>query len=274
MIFHVMTLFPDMIRNGLCESIIGRALDNGVIGLDVVNIRDYTTDKHKRVDAYPYGGGAGLVMRPEPVYDCYADIINRIMSRRAEEDSEKTDYSGSCKKMPRVIYMTPQGRVFDQSVARELSLEDELIFLCGHYEGIDERVLDEIVTDNLSLGDFVMTGGELPAVVMIDTIARLIPGVLNNSESAEYDSFTDGLLEYPQYTRPDIWHDKEVPEVLLSGNHGRVDRWRRDQSLKRTYERRPELLEDESVKAHLSSRDRQMLSSLKNPEDEDSGKNA
>ncbi|MFQ9388194.1 MAG: tRNA (guanosine(37)-N1)-methyltransferase TrmD [Coprococcus sp.] len=227
--FHVMTLFPDMIMQGLSDSVIGRAVRKGTIGLHPVNIRDYSLDKHKHVDDYPYGGGAGMVMQPEPIYACYQDIV------------------GKMDKKPRVIYMTPQGRVFSQEIAEELSKEESLIFLCGHYEGIDERVLDEIVTDHLSIGDYVLTGGELPAMVMIDTIARLVPGVLNNSESAEYDSFQDGLLEYPQYTRPEIWHDKQVPEVLLSGHHGNIEKWRRQQSLKRTFERRPELLEQEEV---------------------------
>lgn len=181
--FHVMTLFPDMISAGLGTSITGRAIENHIFELNIVNIRDYSKDKHKHVDDYPYGGGAGMVMQPGPVYDCYQDIVKDM------------------KKKPRVIYMTPQGKVFSQSIAEELSKEEELIFLCGHYEGIDERVLEEIVTDELSIGDYVLTGGELPAMVMIDSISRLIPGVLNNDDSAEYESFQDGLLEYPQYTR-------------------------------------------------------------------------
>ncbi|MFQ9108208.1 MAG: tRNA (guanosine(37)-N1)-methyltransferase TrmD [Coprococcus sp.] len=243
--FHVMTLFPDMIMQGLSDSVIGRAVRKGTIGLHTVNIRDYSLDKHKHVDDYPYGGGAGMVMQPEPIYACYQDIV------------------GKMDKKPRVIYMTPQGRVFSQEIAEELSKEESLIFLCGHYEGIDERVLDEIVTDHLSIGDYVLTGGELPAMVMIDTIARLVPGVLNNSESAEYDSFQDGLLEYPQYTRPEIWHDKQVPEVLLSGHHGNIEKWRRQQSLKRTFERRPELLEQEEVQEALTKKDREYLQSWK-----------
>ena len=248
--FHVMTLFPDMIMQGLSDSVIGRAVRKETIGLHAVNIRDYSHDKHKHVDDYPYGGGAGMVMQPEPIFECYQDIVARM------------------DKKPRVIYMTPQGRVFNQEIAEELSKEESLIFLCGHYEGIDERVLDEIVTDHLSIGDYVLTGGELPAMVMIDTIARLVPGVINNSESAEYDSFQDGLLEYPQYTRPEIWHDKQVPEVLLSGHHGNIEKWRRQQSLKRTYERRPELLEQEEVQANLTKKDREYLDALENPEEE------
>lgn len=239
--FHVMTLFPDMISAGLGTSITGRAIENHIFELNIVNIRDYSKDKHKHVDAYPYGGGAGMVMQPGPVYDCYQDIVKDM------------------KKKPRVIYMTPQGKVFSQAIAEELSKEEELIFLCGHYEGIDERVLEEIVTDELSIGDYVLTGGELPAMVMIDSISRLIPGVLNNDDSAEYESFQDGLLEYPQYTRPETFMNKKVPPVLLSGHHGNIEKWRREQSLKRTLLRRPELLE----KAELTKDDKKILENLR-----------
>lgn len=239
--FHVMTLFPDMISAGLGTSITGRAIENHIFELNIVNIRDYSKDKHKHVDDYPYGGGAGMVMQPGPVYDCYQDIVKDM------------------KKKPRVIYMTPQGKVFSQAIAEELSKEEELIFLCGHYEGIDERVLEEIVTDELSIGDYVLTGGELPAMVMIDSISRLIPGVLNNDDSAEYESFQDGLLEYPQYTRPETFMDKKVPLVLLSGHHGNIEKWRREQSLKRTLLRRPELLE----KAELTKDDKKILENLR-----------
>lgn len=239
--FHVLTLFPDMIEAGLHTSVTGRALKNGYIHLSAVNIRDYSKDKHKHVDDYPYGGGAGMVMQPGPVYDCYQDIVKDM------------------DKKPRVIYMTPQGKVFSQSIAEELSKEEELIFLCGHYEGIDERVLEEIVTDELSIGDYVLTGGELPAMVMIDSISRLIPGVLNNDDSAEYESFQDGLLEYPQYTRPETFMDKKVPSVLLSGHHGNIEKWRREQSLKRTLLRRPELLET----AELTDNDKKTLKKLR-----------
>ena len=245
----ILSLFPEMFDGFLKTSIIKRAIDKEVVDIQIHNFREFTHDKHKHVDDYPYGGGAGMVMQPEPIYACYQDIV------------------GKMDKKPRVIYMTPQGRVFSQEIAEELSKEESLIFLCGHYEGIDERVLDEIVTDHLSIGDYVLTGGELPAMVMIDTIARLVPGVLNNSESAEYDSFQDGLLEYPQYTRPEIWHDKQVPEVLLSGHHGNIEKWRRQQSLKRTFERRPELLEQEEVQEALTKKDREYLSELENPED-------
>lgn len=226
--FHVMTLFPEMIEQGVHTSITGKALDKGTIHLNAVNIRDFSTDKHHHVDDYPYGGGAGMVMQPQPVYDCYQSIIKDIHS----------------EKKPRVIYMTPQGKVFSQAIAEELSKEEDLIFLCGHYEGIDERVLEEIVTDNLSIGDYVLTGGELAAMVMIDAIARLVPDVLNNEESAQYESFQDGLLEYPQYTRPPEFHGRRVPEVLLTGNHTKIEVWRREKSLERTLFRRPELLQD------------------------------
>ena len=240
--FHVMTLFPDMIANGLNTSITGRALEKKLFELNIVNIRDYSKDKHKHVDDYPYGGGAGMVMKPEPVYDCYMDIVKDM------------------KTKPRVIYVTPQAKVFDQDMAEELSKEEDVIFLCGHYEGVDDRVLEEIATDYLSIGDYVLTGGELPAMVMIDSISRLLPGVLNNDESAEYESFQDGLLEYPQYTRPETFLGKKVPEVLLSGHHGKIDEWRRQQSLKRTFERRPELLES----VDLNSKELKYLKKIKN----------
>lgn len=227
--FHVMTLFPDMVMQALSESIIGRALDKGAVSIEAVNIRDYAFNKHNKVDDYTYGGGAGMLMQAEPVWKCYEAIAARIDGDYAEH------------KKPRVIHMTPQGKTFSQDIAKELALEDDLIFLCGHYEGIDERVLEEIVTDNISIGDYVLTGGELPAMIVIDAVSRLIPGVLHNDDSAEYESFEDGLLEYPQYSRPEIWHDKEVPEILLSGHHANVEKWRHEQSLLRTRERRPDL---------------------------------
>lgn len=248
--FHVLTLFPQMILDGLNTSITGRAIQNGILSVDAVNIRDFAENKYMKVDDYPYGGGAGLVMQPGPVCSAYKSVTERI------------------GKKPRVVYMTPQGYPFTQQMAQEFAQEEDLCILCGHYEGIDERALEKIVTDYVSIGDYVLTGGELPAMVMIDTIARLVPGVLNNSESAEYDSFQDGLLEYPQYTRPEIWHDKQVPEVLLSGHHGNIEKWRRQQSLKRTFERRPELLEQEEVQANLTKKDREYLDALENPEEE------
>lgn len=227
--FHVLTLFPEMIMNGLNTSIIGRAMKKGLIELEAVNIRDYAANKHKKVDDYPYGGGAGMVMQAEPVYLSYKSIADSIM--------EKTG------KKPRVVYLTPQGKVFNQQMAEELSKEEDLIFLCGHYEGIDERVLEMIVTDNVSIGDYVLTGGELPSMVMIDAISRLVEGVLNNDDSAKYESFTGSRLEYPQYTRPEEFMGRKVPEVLLSGDHKKVAQWREEESLKRTRERRPDLLE-------------------------------
>ena len=209
--------------DGLNTSIIGRAIEAGLIEINAVNIRDYSTNKHMKVDDYPYGGGAGLVMQPEPIYRAYKDL---------EKDM---------KKKPRVVYLTPQGPTFHQEMAKELAKEEALVFLCGHYEGIDERVLEEIVTDYVSIGDYVLTGGELPAMVMIDSISRLVPGVLHNDDSAGDESFENGLLEYPQYTRPPVFLDKEVPEVLLSGHHENIRKWRHEQSVKRTKERRPDL---------------------------------
>lgn len=226
--FHVMTLFPEMVSQGLSTSILGRAMEKNLISLECINIRDYSADqKHHKVDDYTYGGGAGMLMQAQPVYDCYKSLESRI-------DPQHTK---------RVIYVTPQGSVFNQQMAMELAKSDDLIFLCGHYEGIDERVLEEIVTDYVSIGDYVLTGGELPAMVMIDTISRLVPGVLNNDISAETESFTDGLLEYPQYSRPEEWMCKKVPPILLSGDHKKVDEWRLMMSLERTKERRPELYE-------------------------------
>ena len=238
--FHVLTLFPDMIRQGFDTSITGRAMANGLLHLDVVDIRDYSRDKHKHVDDYPYGGGAGMVMQPEPISLAYEDMVKDMDHR------------------PRVIYVTPQGSVFNQSVAEEVAGEEDLIFLCGHYEGVDERILEEIVTDYVSIGDYVLTGGELPALVMMDAVSRLVPGVLNNEDSAEFESFHDNLLEHPHYTRPVEYHGRRVPDVLLSGHHGNIDRWRREQSLKRTFERRPDLL----AHARLTEEDRRYLKEL------------
>ena len=214
-----------MVLDGLNTSIIGRAIEAGLLQINAVNIRDYSTNKHMKVDDYPYGGGAGLVMQPEPVYRAYEDLTKDM------------------KKKPRVVYLTPQGTTFHQEMAKEFAKEEELVFLCGHYEGIDERVLEEIVTDYVSIGDYVLTGGELPAMVMIDSISRLVPGVLHNDDSAGDESFENGLLEYPQYTRPPVFLDKEVPEVLLSGHHENIRKWRHEQSVKRTKERRPDLWE-------------------------------
>lgn len=221
--FHVMTLFPEMIENGLGTSILGKAAEKGVISYEAVNIRDYTLDKHGKVDDYPYGGGAGMLIQAQPVYDAYQAI------------------AASFTQKPRTIYLTPQGRQFDQKMATELAKEKELVFVCGHYEGIDERVLEEIVTDYVSIGDYVLTGGELPVMVMIDAIARLIPGVLHNDVSAETETFHNDLLEYPQYSRPEVWQGKKVPEVLLSGNSKKINEWRLEQSIEKTKLRRPDL---------------------------------
>jgi tRNA (guanine37-N1)-methyltransferase len=234
--FHVLTLFPDMVRQGLMTSIIGRAIEEDIIRLNAVNIRDYTTNKHGKTDDYPYGGGAGMVMQAQPVYDAYKAVASQL------------DYQ------PKVIYLTPQGKVFNQQAAKELAIEKGIVFLCGHYEGIDERVIDEIVTDEYSIGDFVVTGGEMPAMLMIDAISRMIPGVLHNQESAD-DSFGDGLLEFPQYSRPEVWNGRRVPPILLSGDHAKVDAWRREQSLIRTATRRPDLL----ASAHISPKERQFI---------------
>ncbi|MBR4759322.1 MAG: tRNA (guanosine(37)-N1)-methyltransferase TrmD [Lachnospiraceae bacterium] len=223
--FHVLTLFPEMIEDSLNTSILGRAMEKGIIGAEAVNIRDFAFNKHASVDDYPYGGGAGMLMQAEPVYLCVQDVKERI--------------AGSA----RVIYVTPQGRTFNQKMAEEFAREDDLIFLCGHYEGIDERVIEEVVTDQVSIGDYVLTGGELPSLVMIDAIARLVPGVLGSGESAGDESFEDGLLEYPQYSRPAEWRGRKVPDVLLSGDHKKVFEWRREQSILRTKERRPDLYE-------------------------------
>ena len=223
--YYVMTLFPEMIMQVMSGSITGRAIDSGHISVEAVNIRDYTNDKHGSVDDYPYGGGAGMVMQAQPIYDCYRSIKDRA------------------KPGARVIYLTPQGRTFDQRMAEELSGEEELIFLCGHYEGIDERVIEEIVTDEVSIGDYVLTGGELPAMVLMDAISRLVPGVLHNADSAGSESFTDGLLEYPQYSRPETWQERTVPAILLSGDHAKVDAWRLEQAKERTRNKRPDLWE-------------------------------
>ena len=282
--FHILTLFPEMVMNGLNTSIIGRAVNAGHLSIEAVDIRDYAFNKHQSVDDYPYGGGAGMLMQAEPVYLAHKAVAEAIQSRMSgrmqDETPEKTQAeafeeaqaeafkeaqavapgeaqtvtpeeaktAGEGGNSPagrriRTVYLSPQGRVFDQKMAEELAQEEDLILLCGHYEGIDERVLEEIVTDYVSIGDYVLTGGELPAMVMVDAISRLVPGVLHNDVSAEFESFQDNLLEYPQYSRPEEWHGKKVPPVLLSGHHANIEKWRREQSIIRTYERRPDLLE-------------------------------
>ena len=226
--------------NGLSTSIIGRAMANELLTIEAVNIRDFAENKHNRVDDYTYGEGAGMLMQAGPVYGAYRSVAEKAKSK------------------PRVIYLSPQGKTFSQSMAEEFAQEEELIFLCGHYEGIDERVLEEIVTDYVSIGDYVLTGGELPAMVMIDAVSRLIPGVLHNDTSAEFESFQDNLLEYPQYTRPEEWHGKKVPEILLSGHHANIEKWRREQSVIRTAKRRPDLLE----KADLTQKEKELVKTL------------
>jgi len=231
--FHVLTLFPEMIQQGMNTSIIGRAITGGYLSVDAINIRDYAFNKHQKVDDYPYGGGAGMLMQAEPVYLAYQSIEEKIGYR------------------PRVVYLTPQGSVFNQTMAKDFAKEKDLVFLCGHYEGIDERVLEEVVTDLVSIGDYVLTGGELPAMVMMDSISRMVPGVLSNQESGETESFAGNLLEYPQYSRPEEWHGKKVPPVLLSGHHANIEAWRREQSILRTAKNRPDLLK----KADLTNKE-------------------
>ena len=246
--YHVLTLFPEMILQGLNTSIIGRAIEKGILSLEAVNIRDYAGNRYGKVDDYPYGGGAGMVMQAEPVYAAVKDLEERMGHK------------------PRVIYLTPQGSVFRQEMAVDFAKEEDLVFLCGHYEGIDQRFIDEcveeVVTDYVSIGDYVLTGGELPAMVMIDAISRMVPGVLSNGESGTIESFHDNLLEYPQYSRPEVWRDKAVPPVLLSGHHANVEKWRREESIRRTLERRPDLLED----ANLTEKEKQFLALLKKRE--------
>ncbi len=237
--FTILTLFPEMVEQGLNTSIIGRAAAKGLLSIEAVNIRDYTTEKHGKVDDYPYGGGAGMVMQAQPIYDAWRAVADKA------------------RGPVRTVYLTPWGHTFNQAMAKELAQEENLILLCGHYEGVDERVLDEIVTDFVSIGDFVLTGGELPAMVMVDAISRMVPGVLTNGESGETESFEDGLLEHPQYSRPEEWHGVHVPPIIISGDHAKVDAYRHQQSLLRTKKFRPDLLE----KANLSEKDKLFLAS-------------
>lgn len=222
--FHILTLFPEMVMQTLMTSITGRAVRQNKIGIEAVNIRDYTNDRHHRVDDYPYGGGAGMLMQAQPVYDACESVLKNLSDKKK-----------------RVIYVTPQGVPFTQQMAGELAENDDLVFICGHYEGIDERVLEEVVTDYISIGDYVLTGGELAAMVIVDAVSRLIPGVLNNGRSAETESFYGNLLEYPQYSRPETWHGKTVPKVLLSGNQREIAKWQKEAAIRRTKERRPDL---------------------------------
>ncbi len=249
--FHVLTLFPEMIVSGMNNSITKRAVEKDLIKIDAIDIRAYTADKkHNKVDDYPYGGGAGMVMGPQPVYDCVTDV--------------KKDLPADTP----VVYLNPQGRVFNQSIAEELSKHSDIIFLCGHYEGIDERALELCVTDHISIGDYVLTGGELPAMILMDCIARLVPGVLGNDTSADVESFHDNLLEYPQYTRPEEFMGLKVPDVLLSGHHLNIETWRRQQSIRRTLERRPDLLKD----ANLTPKEQKYLKMLQDEAEKEQSK--
>jgi len=232
--FSVLTLFPEMLA-ALGESIIGRAINKGIIETEYINIRDFSTDKHRRVDDYPYGAGGGMVMQPQPIYDAYKSVAG--------------------ERKPHVIYMSPQGKTLTQNKARELAKYEHLVILCGHYEGVDERILEEIVDEEVSIGDYVLTGGELPAMVVIDCVSRMIEGVLDSEETASVESHYNGLLEYPQYTRPPHFMGREVPEILLSGHHANIEKWRREQSILRTAKKRPDLIE----KADLSEKEKLWL---------------
>lgn len=236
--YYCLSLFPEMIDRSFNTSITGRAADAGIVTLKTVDIRAFSKDKHMKVDDYPYGGGAGLVMKADCVYDAFAHVKNEIYRKKSAID--KLDVT----KKTRVCFMTPRGKTFNQEMARDLAAEENLIILCGHYEGIDERVLEEIVTDNISIGDYVLTGGELAALVVMDAVSRFVPGVLGNGESAYTDSFGNGLLEHPQYTRPESFHGKKVPSVLLSGNHGKIEEWRMEKSLEITKKMRPDLYDE------------------------------
>ena len=236
-----MTLFPELCESVLSESVIGRARQKEIVDLRCTNIRDYTKDKHNRVDDAPYGGGMGMLMQTQPINDCFHALY----------DAEK-------EEKPHCIYLSPQGKTLTQNRVKELAELDRIVLLCGHYEGVDERVLEEIVDEEISIGDYVLTGGELPALVLTDSICRMIPGVLPNEEAKSLESHYDSLLEYPQYTRPPEWHGKKVPDVLLSGHHENIDKWKREQSLKRTLERRPDMLQN----AVLSKKDKQYLEKL------------
>lgn len=237
----IMTLFPEMCEAVLSESIIGRARERGFVDIHCVNIRDFTADKHNRVDDAPYGGGMGMLMQAQPIYDCYQSLCENTEER------------------PHLVYMSPQGQTLTQEKVKSLAKMPHLVLLCGHYEGVDERILDEIVDEEISIGDYVLTGGELPAMVLADAVCRMLDGVLPNDEAKSLESHYNGLLEYPQYTRPPVWHGVSVPDVLLSGHHENIEKWRHEQSLLRTFLRRPDLLET----AELSEKDRKFLKKVK-----------
>ena len=237
----IMTLFPDMCLAYLGESIIGRARAAGKVQIECTDIRDYTLDKHRRVDDTPYGGGMGMIMQAQPIYDCYQDICRKTGTK------------------PHLIYLTPQGKTLTQERVKELAQLDNIALLCGHYEGVDERVIEELQPEEISVGDYVLTGGELPALIVADAVSRMIPGVLSNDDCFTEESHYSSLLEYPQYTRPFEWRGRKVPEVLTTGHHANVDKWRREQSLERTAQRRPDMLE----RAQLTAKDIKFLSDLK-----------
>ena len=237
----ILTLFPEMCESVLGESIIGRARTNGCVEINCHNIRDYTLDKHRRVDDAPYGGGTGMIMQTQPVYDCFNAVCEKAGTR------------------PHLIYLSPHGKVLNQERVKELAELDNIALLCGHYEGIDQRVIDEIVDEEISIGDYVLTGGELPALILADSISRMLPGVLANEDAFTLESHYSGLLEYPQYTRPYEWHGEKVPDVLISGHHANIQKWQREKSLKITLKRRPDMLE----KAELSKKDIEYLNKLK-----------
>ena len=239
---NIMTLFPEMCETVLSESIIGRAREKGLVEINCINIRDYTKDKHRRVDDAPYGGGMGMLMQTQPIFDCYEAIC---------KNSDNKNH---------LIYMSPCGKVLTQERVKELAKMDEITLLCGHYEGVDQRVIDSIVDEQISIGDYVLTGGELPALVLADSISRMLEGVLPNDEAKELESHYNGLLEYPQYTRPYEWNGMKVPDVLMSGHHENVDKWRREQSLLMTQKYRPDMLE----KAELTDADKKFLEKEKN----------
>ena len=243
----IMTLFPEMCEAVLSESIIGRARERGFVDIHCVNIRDFTADKHNRVDDAPYGGGMGMLMQAQPIYDCYQSLC-----KNAEE-------------RPHLVYMSPQGQTLTQEKVKSLAKIPHLVLLCGHYEGVDERILDEIVDEEISIGDYVLTGGELPAMVLADAVCRMLDGVLPNDEAKSLESHYNGLLEYPQYTRPPVWHGVSVPDVLLSGHHENIEKWRHEQSLLRTFLRRPDLLET----AELSEKDRKFLKKVKDEQEKE-----
>lgn len=238
----ILTLFPEMCESVLCESIVGRARREGLVEINCRQIRDYSTDKHRRVDDAPYGGGMGMIMGVQPIYDCYKALCEEV------------------GKKVHLIYMSPQGTTLTQNKVRELSKMDNIALLCGHYEGIDERIIEEIVDEEISVGDYVLTGGELPALIVADSVSRMIPGVLSNEECFTEESHYSSLLEYPQYTRPPVWHGRAVPDILLSGHHANIEKFRREKAIERTFLRRSDMLE----KAVLSKKDKAFLASLKN----------